>query len=106
MLKRIVRFKVYYDRSRQYWNYAKTIIIMAMAYKLYEDSQIGIWLREHQTLSVIAIPIGYIALSLVMGYFDKRFNVREYEQGEMNSTNPDFRIIRYDLKKIKAKLDL
>ena len=105
MLKRIIRYKVYFDRSGHYVNYAKTLLIIAMAYKLWEDDPLGVWIYNNRFFVIPIMIIGYIILRMVIGYFDKKFGVREREIWEYNTTNPDFRIIRQELKDIKQKLD-
>lgn len=105
MKKRIIRYKVYYDRSGQYINYVKNLIIIAMAYKLYEDSKIGIWVGNHWQYVVPMIVVGYIGLRIVIGFIDKRMKIREYEMEEYNFTNPNIRMIQRYLVYIKQILD-
>jgi len=104
MLKRIIRYKVYFDRSGHYVNYAKTLLIIAMAYKLWEDDPLGVWIYNNRFFVIPIMIIGYIILRMVIGYFDKKFGVREREIGEYNKTDPNLRQMIKDLRDIKHKL--
>ena len=105
MLSKIIRFKVYYDRGGMPFNYAKSLIIIAMAYKLWEDAEIGVWISAHLFIFIPSIVLGYIFARVVWGCFDKKFKIREYEIAEYNKTDPNLRMIQSHLKYIKKKLD-
>ena len=105
MLKKIIRIKVYYDRGGNYFNYVKTLVLIAIAYKVFEDGTLGSWLNAHLVIIIPAIVIGYIFTRIVLGYYDKKYKIREYEIGEYNKTDPNLRqILRY-LNDIKQKLN-
>jgi len=104
-LKKIIRFKVYYDRGGIPYSYAKTLLIIAMAYKLWEDAEIGVWIEGHLFVFIPSIVIGYIVTRIIWGYFDKKLKLREYEIAEYNKTDPNLRKILKDLQDIKHKLD-
>ena len=104
MLKRIIRIKVYFDRSRQYWGYVQTLMTVSIMLKVFENTGFGVWFWDHKKLTVPALLIVFVFMSIVVGYFDKRLNIREYEQGEINSTNPDIRKIHKSLQVIENKL--
>jgi len=105
MLKRVIRYKVYFDRSGQYVNYGKTLLIIAMAYKLWEDDALGIWIYDNRFLVIPIMIIAYVILRVVIGRFDKKLGVRELEIGEYNKTDPNLRVILKDLQDIKQLLD-
>ena len=104
-LSRLIRFKVYYDRAGPYINYVKNLVIIAMAYKLYEDSRIGVWVYDNRYWSIPLIVGGYVLGRLFLGWLDKKYKIREYEIGEYNKTDPNLRMIQKYLKDIKDILD-
>ena len=105
MLKKIIRYKVYFDRSGQYVGYFKTLLIIAMAYKLWEDDPLGIWMWSNRFLVIPSMVIAYVVLRITIGYFDKKLGIREREIGEYNKTDPNLRQILIDLHYIKQKLN-
>ena len=105
MLSKIIKFKVYYDRGAMPFNYAKGLIIIALAYKLLVNPRIAEWVESHLFLFIPVIVLGYIFARVLWGYFDKKFKIREYEIAEYNKTDPNLRMIQSHLKYIKKKLD-
>ena len=105
VLKRIIRYKVYYDRGSRYWSYVKTLIVIAVAYKVFEDSTIGLFLFEYRAFVIPLTVIVYIGASLILGRLDYKKKIREYEIAEYNKTDPNLRMITAHLKYIKQKLD-
>jgi len=105
MRKRIIRYKVYYDRSGGYLNYVKTIFVIAMAYKLLEDKNWGIWVYDHRFTAIPIAIVSYILSRIIIGYYDKKWGIREREIGEYNKTDPNLRAILGKLNDIIKKLD-
>ena len=105
MLKRIIRYKVYFDRSGQYINYFKTLIVIAMAYKLWEDDALGIWIYDNKFWFIPITILMYVVLRVVVGRYEKKLKVREMESVEYNKTDPVITGIQNDMKHIKQLLD-
>ena len=105
MLKRIIQLKVYYDRSRQYWGYIKTLALIAVCYKVFEDSKLGIWLYDNLFFIAPVSVNGFDFSSLLIGYLDFKYKIREYEIGEYNKTDPNIQKIHRDLNEIKQILN-
>ena len=103
--QRWVRYKVFFDRSRHYVNYIKTFFMIAVAYKIFEDSDIGIWFYTYRFIVIPVSIIGFIFMSLVIGYFDKKLKIREREISEYNITDSNIQRLHRDLDIIKEKLN-
>ena len=89
MIERLIRFKVYWNRSAQYESIVKALVVIAFAYKVWEDDPLGAWLYEHRFVAVPCIVLVYVFYRLVVGYVDKRF-IRPKESIEVQKTNPLF----------------
>ena len=103
MLKRLIRYKVYWSRSAFYESVVKVLVVIAFAYKLWEDDPLGVWLYDHRFVVMPAGVLVYIFFRLFVGYLDKRF-VRRRETDEMTETNPRFMIMYGKINKIYKKM--
>jgi len=104
-IKRAVRIKVYYDRSGPYINYVRNLMVIAVAYKVYEDAAIGRWIYSNRYWVIPVILVSYVLGRIIIGFTDKRMRIREYELEEYNRTNPDLQDIKSGVTKILNKLD-
>ena len=85
ILSTLVRWKVYIDRARLYMGYAQLIAMLLVMLKVYDDTRFGAWFFSHWW-AFLGFLIVFFALSVVIGYLDKRY-IRPIEQGELNKTN-------------------
>jgi len=86
LFKRLIRYKVYLDRSRSYISYFNFVMMLMVSIKVYEDRLA--WLFKYWwTLPVCIILV--FGLLIVWGYVDKRF-IRPHETSEINAANPEF----------------
>jgi len=105
MLKKLIRIKVKYDRSAQYYNYIKTLFGLFMFYGIFADRKIGIWLFDHRFTVVPVVLVVYVFSRWYLGHLDKKHKIREFEIGEYNATDPNIRMIQKYLIDIKQILD-
>lgn len=104
MIERLIRFKIYWQRSAQYESIVKAVVYIALIYKLWEDDPLGVWLKEHKSIAVPIIVFVYLLYRLVVGYLDKKI-IRPKEFIENQKTNPQFMDILKTVKDINKKLE-
>ena len=105
MLRKIIRYKVYYDRGGMLFNYLRTFVLIAVSYKIFEDSAIGMWMAKHASVVIPITLFCYISCRVVLGRIDFKKKIREYEIAEYNKTDPNLRFIQKSLKTIIDKLN-
>lgn len=102
--KSIIRWKVYFDRSRMYIGYIQFFLIGIVFLQSFKDKSWGEFIFKY---AIIAIPLAlllFILLSLVLGYFDSKLGFREEELRNLSSSNPVLKEIQSSLQEIKEDL--
>jgi len=102
----IIRWKVYFDRSRMYIGYIQFFLIGIVFLKSFKDNPWGEWIFNY---AIISIPIAFllfVILSLVLGYFDSKLGLREEEQRNLSRSNPVMMEMLDQLKELNKKIEL
>ncbi len=104
----IIRWKVYFDRSRMYIGYIQFFLIGIVFLQSFRDTPWGEFIFRY---SLIAIPVAlflFIVLSLILGYFDSKLGLREEELRNLSSSNPvlmelldSVRALRKEIEELK-----
>ena len=92
MLNRLVRLKVYAQRSLIYYQFIQYVLIILIFLRGYDISD----LLRVIILIVIAV------LAIFIGFLDTRFKILEKEQGHFNRENAELREIINLLKKLQT----
>jgi hypothetical protein len=87
--KRIIRFKVYIERSKSYLGYVNFILIFLLFLEKYKNTSFGVWFYGHSKFTVPAAIVLFIVVAVLWGYVDKKY-IRPLEQDEVNQTNEKF----------------
>ncbi len=101
----LIRWKVYFDRSRMYIGYIQFFLIGIVFLQSFKDKPWGEFIFRY---ALVAIPIAlllFILLSLVLGYFDSKLGFREEELRNLSSSNPMFRELLFSIQEIKKDLE-
>jgi hypothetical protein len=102
----LIRWKVYFDRSRMYIGYIQFFLIGIVFLKSFKDNPWGEWIFKY---AIVSIPIAFllfIILSLVLGYFDSKLGLREEEQRNLSRSNPVMMEMLSQLKELNKKIEL
>jgi len=102
----IIRWKVYFDRSRMYIGYIQFFLIGIVFLKSFKDNPWGEWIFKY---AIISIPIAFllfVILSLLLGYFDSKLGLREEEQRNLSRSNPIMMEMLDQLKELNKKIEL
>lgn len=100
----IIRWKVYFDRSRMYIGYIQFFLIGIVFLQSFKDKPWGEFIFNY---SLIAIPVAlllFILLSLILGYLDSKLGFREEELRNLSSSNPVLMEILSSLNELKEDI--
>ncbi len=98
MLKRLIRLKTYWDRSRTYVSSLAFIISIFTALKVHEDTPLGMWVYGEGLVNLLnmmfivqRLPTLLITIIIVFftwGFLDYR-HIRPVETSITNKVNPE-----------------
>jgi hypothetical protein len=107
----LIRWKVYIDRARMYIGYIQFFMIGIIFLERFYDIPVndaGMTLKEFVNEYIwIVLPVFFLLFilsSLIIGFLDTRFGLREEEMRNASNSNPVLREIQADLKEMKMKL--
>jgi amino acid permease len=103
--KKLIRWKVYIDRSRMYIGYIQFFLIIYVFIKSIGDNAFTEYVFTH---SIVALPVLlflFILLSLVIGYIDSRLGLREEEIRNFSKSNPVLMDIQKSLKELQCQVE-
>lgn len=101
----LIRWKIYFDRSRMYIGYIQFFLIGIVFLQSFKDKAWGEIIFRN---AVIAIPIAlilFVLLSLVLGWLDTKLGLREEEMRNLSKSNPIMMEMLNELKELNKKLD-
>ena len=102
----IIRWKVYFDRSRMYIGYIQFFLIGLVFLKSFKDNPWGEWIFRYAIVSIPVAFLLFVILSLVLGYFDSKLGLREEEQRNLSRSNPVMMEMLNQLKELNKKIEL
>lgn len=102
--KSIIRWKVYFDRSRMYIGYIQFFLIGIVFLQSFEDKPWGEFIFNYALIAIPVALILFIMVSLLLGYLDSKLGLREEELRNLSNSNPVLREILDSLTEIKNKL--
>ena len=107
----LIRWKVYIDRARMYIGYIQFFMIGIIFLERFYDIPVsdgGMTLEEFVNKYVwVVLPaffVFFILSSLVIGFLDTKFGLREEEMRNASTSNPVLREIQADMKEMKSEL--
>lgn len=102
----LIRWKVYFDRSRMYIGYIQFFLIGIVFLQSFKDEQWGAIIFRYALLSIPIALLLFISVSLILGYFDSKLGFREEELRNLSKSNPVMMEIMEQLKDINQKMEL
>jgi len=100
----LIRWKIYFDRSRMYIGYIQFFLIGIVFLQSFKDEEWGELLFQYAIISIPVVLILFVALSLLLGYLDTKLGFREEELRNLSKSNPVMMEMLVSLKEIKEKL--
>jgi len=104
--KTLIRWKIYFDRSRMYIGYLQFFLIGILFLQDYADKPWGKVIFKYALISIPVALILFIFLSLVLGYLDSKLGFREEELRNLSKSNPVMMDMLNQLNEIKKKLEI
>ncbi len=101
----LIRWKIYFDRSRMYIGYIQFFLIGIVFLQSFKDKPWGEIIFKYALISVPVAVILFIFLSLVLGYLDSKLGFREEELRNLSKSNPVMMEMLDQLKEINKRLD-
>jgi hypothetical protein len=101
----LIRWKVYFDRSRMYIGYIQFFLIGIVFLRSYQDQAWGELIFKY---ALITIPVGliiFVIISLILGFLDSKLGFREEEMRNLSRSNPVMMEMLEQLKVLNAKIE-
>lgn len=100
----LIRWKIYFDRSRMYVGYIQFFLIGIVFLQSFKGQPWGNFIFEYAALSIPIVLILFMMLSLLLGYLDTKLGFRAEELRNLSSSNPVMMEMLRSLEEIKAQL--
>lgn len=101
----IIRWKIYFDRSRMYIGYIQFFLIGIVFLQSYKDRPWGEVIFKYALISVPVALILFLLFSLILGYLDTKLGLREEELRNLSKSNPIMMDMLNELKTIAQRLE-
>jgi hypothetical protein len=101
----IIRWKIYFDRSRMYIGYIQFFLIGIVFLQSFKDKPWGEIIFKYALISIPAALILFLLFSLILGYLDTKLGLREEELRNLSKSNPIMMDMLNELKAISKRLE-
>jgi hypothetical protein len=101
----LIRWKIYFDRSRMYIGYIQFFLIGIVFLQSFKDRTWGEFIFKYALISIPIFLILFVLLSLLLGYFDSKLGFREEELRNLSKSNPVMMEMLDQLKEMNMKID-
>ena len=102
----LIRWKIYFDRSRMYLGYIQFFLIGIVFLQSFKDRSWGEFIFNNAIISIPIAMVLFVLLSLILGYLDSKLGLREEELRNLSKSNPIMMEMLDQLKELNNKLDL
>lgn len=86
--KKIIAFKIYFDRARMYLGYINFFILNLVLINSFDNPEIKEFIYEYKFITVPFLFIVYMLLLIFIGYMDTKLGLRQEEMRNNASLNP------------------
>ena len=100
----IIRWKVYFDRSRMYIGYIQFFLIGIVFLKSFKDNPFGDFIFRYALITIPIALLLFIILSLILGYIDTRLGLREEEMRNLSTSNPVLMELMSSVNELKKEI--
>ena len=81
----LIRWKIYFDRSRMYIGYIQFFLIGIVFLQSFKDKSWGELIFKNALISIPIALVLFVLLSLILGYLDSKLGLREEEFRNLSS---------------------
>jgi hypothetical protein len=104
--RNLIRWKIYFDRSRMYIGYIQFFLIGIVFLQSFKNKPWGELIFKYALISIPIALVSFVFLSLLLGYLDSKLGFREEELRNLSKSNPVMMEMLAQLKEINAKLKI
>jgi len=104
--RNLIRWKIYFDRSRMYIGYLQFFLIGIVFLQSFKNRPWGELIFKYALISIPVALVLFIFLSLLLGYLDSKLGFREEELRNLSKSNPVMMEMLAQLKVINEKLKI
>jgi len=101
----LIRWKVYFDRSRMYIGYIQFFLIGIVFIQSFKDKNWGDLFFKYAIITIPVFVILFISISLLLGYLDSKMGFRAEELRNLSRSNPVLMEILGSVKEIRKDLE-
>ena len=101
----LIRWKVYFDRSRMYIGYIQFFLIGIVFLQSFKDESWGEMIFKYALITIPMALILFVLISLILGFLDSKLGFREEEMRNLSRSNPVMMEMLEQLKALNAKID-
>jgi hypothetical protein len=101
----LIRWKVYFDRSRMYIGYLQFFLIGIVFIQSFKNEPWGDLIFQYALISIPLLFLIFIFFSLLLGYLDSKFGFREEELRNLSKSNPVMMEILESVKGLKKEIE-
>ena len=102
--KSLIRWKVYFDRSRMYIGYLQFFLLGVVFIQSFKDEPWGNVFFEYAIVTIPILFILFIAFSLLLGYIDSKYGFREEEMRNLSRSNPVMMEMLEEIKGLRKEI--
>jgi hypothetical protein len=102
--KSLIRWKVYFDRSRMYIGYLQFFLIGVVFIQSFKDQPWGEVFFRYTLISIPILFVLFIFSSLLIGYIDSRYGFREEEMRNLSRSNPVMMEMLEEMKAMRKEI--
>ena len=100
----LIRWKIYFDRSRMYIGYIQFFLIGVVFLQSFKEKSWGEFIYKYAIIAIPSMLILFILFSLLLGYLDTKLGFRAEELRNVSDSNPVLKEILISVKEIKKEL--
>ena len=104
-IRKVAKWKIFFDRSRQYISYITFLLMFYVALKQANNSPFRTWMFDNWYFTFPVAFLLVIAGCMLLGFIESLLKIREYEQENYAKTNPYFEEMMREIKNINDKFE-
>ena len=101
----LIRWKVYFDRSRMYIGYIQFFLIGVVFIQSFKNEPWGDLIFKYALISIPLLFIAFIFVSLFLGYLDSKLGFREEEMRNVSKSNPVMMEILESINSLRKEIE-
>jgi amino acid permease len=101
----LIRWKIYFDRSRMYIGYIQFFLIGIVFLQSFKTMPWGEMIFRYALITIPIVLVLFIGVSVTLGYLDSKLGFREEEFRNLSRSNPVMMEMLGQLKEINKRLE-